>query len=78
MRRQVRRSRAYRAAQQPDSAYNAVHIRRGDKKDEAGIHDLQVYIDAIRRLNSDIHQIFVSTDDIRIIGPITECAGPRL
>ena len=67
---------AYRAARQPHSAYNAVHVRRGDKKDEAGIHDLQVYVDAIRRLNSDIHQIFVSTDDIRIIDPLRNALGP--
>jgi len=66
---------AYRAAGQLRSAYNAVHVRRGDKKDEAGIHHLQAYVDAIRRLNSNIHQIFVATDDSRIIDPLRNSLG---
>src|SRR5262249_18782752 len=66
---------AYRAARQPHSAYNAVHVRRGDKKDEAGIHDLQVYVDGIKGLSSDTHQIFVSTDDVRIIDPLRNLLG---
>ena len=66
---------AYRSAGQPQSAYNAIHIRRGDKKDESGIHDLQGYVDAIRRLNSNIRQIFVATDDIRIIDPLRNALG---
>jgi hypothetical protein len=66
---------AYRAAGQLRSVYNAVHVRRGDKKDEAGIHHLQVYIDAIRRLNSNTRQIFVATDDSRIIGPLRNALG---
>jgi hypothetical protein len=66
---------AYRAVGQLRSAYNAVHVRRGDKKDEAGIHHLQAYVDAIRRLNSNIHQIFVATDDSRIIGPLRDSLG---
>ena len=66
---------AYRAAGQPGSAYNAVHIRRGDKEGEAGIHHLQVYVDAITRLTNNIRQIFVASDDIRIIGALRDALG---
>jgi hypothetical protein len=66
---------SYRAAGQPRSAYNAVHVRRGDKKDEAGIHPLQVYVNAIRRLDSNIRKIFVATDDFRIIKPLQDALG---
>ena len=65
----------YRAAGQPSSAYNAVHIRRGDKEAEAGIHHLQVYVDAITRLTNNIRQIFVATDDIRIIDALRGALG---
>jgi hypothetical protein len=68
---------SYRATLQPGSAYNAVHVRRGDKEDEAGIHQLQVYVNAIRRLDSKICNIFVATDDIRIIGPLRDALGPN-
>jgi hypothetical protein len=67
---------AYQAASQPHAAYNAVHVRRGDKKDEAGIHNLQVYVDAIRRLDTNIRKIFVATDDIRIVDPLRNALGP--
>jgi hypothetical protein len=66
---------AYRTVGQLRSAYNAVHVRRGDKKDEAGIHHLQVYVDAVRRLNSSTRQVFVATDDSRIIGPFRKALG---
>ena len=65
----------YRAAGQPRSAYNAVHIRRGDKEAEAGVHHLQLYVDAIRRLGYNIRQIFVATDDIRIVGALRGALG---
>jgi hypothetical protein len=55
--------------------YNAIHIRRGDKKHEAGIHRLQDYADAIRRIESDIRDIFVATDDVHILDPLRDALG---
>jgi len=66
---------AYRPARRPRSAYNAVHVRRGDKEDEGGIHDLELYANAIRRLNTKTHQIIVVTDDIRVIDPLRNILG---
>jgi hypothetical protein len=68
---------SYRSTLQPGSAYNAIHVRRGDKEDEDGIHDLQVYVNAIRQLDSKIRKIFVATDDIRIMETLRDALGPN-
>jgi hypothetical protein len=72
----AQRVMTYRGAAQPHSDYNAIHVRRGDKEAEAGIHDLKFYVDAITQLSSDIRQIFIATDDVRIIDILRDGLGP--
>jgi len=43
--------------------YFAIHIRRGDKRNEAPIHDLSRYINAVHDINRHVTNAFVMTDD---------------
>ena len=65
----VERIQSLAKSLRPEQEYIAVHVRRGDKvtSGEDRYYYLEEYTTAIRRLPSRVRNLFVMTDDVRVI-----------
>lgn len=61
----------------PSQDYVAIHIRRGDKQVESPYVPLERYLQALYQLKDELVNVFVCSDDQRVVNALAAGADPR-